>query len=82
MPKRPYKRSPDSIQDENGFIHGPYGSFHPATGQGLPIDAPEEYMREVLIRLIEESIASGPAVPFDMKTWMDEKFGPEEPVED
>jgi antitoxin ParD1/3/4 len=75
MPKRKAQRSADSIQDANGFIHGPYGSFNPVTGEGMPFEAPPEYMHEILRQLIQEGLDSGPAEPFDFDEFMDEMFG-------
>ena len=51
--------------DGSGFIHTPYGSYHPVTGEGLPIDAPKELMREILVALLRDGEESGPAQPFD-----------------
>lgn len=61
--------------DETGFIHTAYGSYHPVTGEGLPIDAPDELMREILTALIHDSLDSGPAVEFDFDEFMKRKFG-------
>lgn len=61
--------------DDAGFIHTDYGSYHPVTAEGLPIDAPDELMRQILIALLRDGEDSGPAVEFDMKRWIVERFG-------
>ena len=33
-------------------------------------------MQEVLRQLIQEALDSGPAEPFDIDAWFEEKFGP------
>jgi len=66
---------PDVEQDGAGVIVTPYGSFNPVTGEGLPIDAPEDLMREILIALIKDGEESGPAEPFDFDDFMGRKFG-------
>ena len=65
---------PGVSQDEDGVIHTPYGSYHPVTGEGLPIDAREELMRAILIALIDDGLESGPAKPFDWDAFMAEQF--------
>lgn len=65
---------PGVSQDEAGVIHTPYGSYDPVTGEGLPIDAPQELMREILFALIDDGLESGPAEPFDWDEFMAEKF--------
>jgi len=60
--------------DESGFINTPYGSYHPVTGVGLPIEAPEELMREILIALLRDGEESGPAEPFDWDKFMAGQF--------
>ena len=54
--------------DDAGFIHTDYGSYHPVTGEGLPVNAPKELMRQILIALIDDGLDSGPAEEFD---WSD-----------
>ena len=66
---------PGVTLDDAGFIHTPYGSYHPVTGEGLPIVAPQELMREILSALIQDGIDSGPAVEFDWDGFMERKFG-------
>ena len=66
---------PGVSQDEAGVIHTPYGSYNPVTGVGLPIDAPEELMREILVALLRDGEESGPAEPFDLDAFMERKFG-------
>ena len=51
--------------DEEGVIQTPYGSYHPTTGEGLPINAPKDLMREILIALIRDGEESGIAKDFD-----------------
>jgi hypothetical protein len=65
---------PGVSQDEAGVIHTPYGSYNPGTGEGLPIDAPEELMRTILIALLRDGEESGPAEPFDWDEFMARKF--------
>lgn len=81
MVKEPYSRAgrnvnliPGVSQDEAGVIHTAYGSYHPVTGEGLPINAPEELMQKILIALIDDSLESGPAEPFDWDKLMAEKL--------
>jgi len=68
-------RIPGVRLDDTGFIHTPYGSYHPATGEGLPIGAPKELMRQILIALIDDGLDSGIAEEFDLDEFMDRKFG-------
>lgn len=63
---------PDVTIDDAGFIHTKYGSYHPVSGEGLPIDAPKELMREILIALLRDGEESGPAEPFDFEEFMRE----------
>jgi len=65
---------PGVSQDEAGVIHTPYGSYNPVTGEGLPIEAPEELMRTILIALLRDGLESGPAEPFDSDAFMAERF--------
>ena len=58
-------RIPGVTLDDAGFVHTAYGSYHPVTGEGLPIDAPDELMRQILIALIDDGIDSGIAEEFD-----------------
>lgn len=64
-----------TMQTPDGVIHTPYGSYHPVTGEGLPIDAPQEFMDDILRELIQQGIDSGPAKRFDWDKFMEEKFG-------
>ena len=64
-------RIPGVRLDEAGFIHTAYGSYHPVTGEGLPIDAPDELMRRILIALIDEGIDSGIAEDFDWDEFLE-----------
>ena len=68
-------RIPGGTLDDAGFVHTAYGSYHPVTGQGLPIDAPDALMRQILVALLRDGEDSGPAVKFDMKPWIAERFG-------
>jgi len=63
---------PGVSQDEAGVIHTPYGSYHPVTGVGLPIDAPEGLMHAILIALLRDGMESGPARPFDFDKFLAE----------
>jgi hypothetical protein len=64
-----------TMQTADGTIHSPYGSFHPVTGEGLPIDAPQEFMDDILRELIQQGLDSGLAEDFDLDEFMREKFG-------
>jgi hypothetical protein len=59
-------RIPGVTLDDAGFVHTPYGSFHPVTGEGLPSGAPNELMRQILIALIDDGLDSGIAEDFDL----------------
>ena len=74
-------RIPGVRLDDDGFIHTVYGTYHPVTGQGLPIDAPDELMRQILIALIDDGIDSGPGKPFDWDAFMERKFGAENAID-
>lgn len=63
--------------DESGIVHTQYGSYNPVTGEGLPIAAPRELMDKILAALLQDGLDSGPAIPFDIDAWFDEKFGAE-----
>lgn len=58
-------RIPGVKLDDAGVVHTAYGSYHPVTGQGLPIAAPDELMRQILIVLIDDGIDSGIAEDLD-----------------
>lgn len=68
-------RIPGVSLDDAGFIHTAYGSYHPVTGEGLPVNAPDELMRQIPIALLRDGEDSGPAEGFDMKQWIVERFG-------
>ena len=68
-------RIPGVTLDDAGFVRTAYGSYHPVTGQGLPIDAPDDLMHQILVALLRDGEDSGPAVKFDMKPWIAERFG-------
>lgn len=61
--------------DDAGFVHTQYGSYHPVTGQGLPIDAPEELMREILLALIDDGLDSPIDEGFDIDEFLAREFG-------
>jgi hypothetical protein len=63
-------RIPGVHLDEAGFIHTEYGTYHPVTGEGLPINAPDELMQKILIALIDDGIDSGPAEGFDLDAFV------------
>ena len=58
--------------DDAGFIHTIYGAYHPVTGEGLPIDAPNELMREIVIALLRDGEESGFAEDFDLNIFLAE----------
>lgn len=60
--------------DEQGTIHTPYGSFHPVTGEGLPINAPKKLMHKILVALIRDGEESEIVDDFDIDRWFDEEF--------
>ena len=62
-------------RDADGRIHSRWGAFNPVTGEGLPIDAPQEFMDEILQELLQEGEDSGPAEPFDFDAFMEEMRG-------
>lgn len=68
-------RIPDVTQDEAGFIHTAYGSYHPVTGEGLAFEMPETLKLEILRALIQDGEDSGPAVEFDWNEFVAERFG-------
>ena len=61
--------------DAAGFVHTAFGSYHPVTGEGLPIDAPAPLMKQILIALIGDGLESGIAEEFDLDEFMERKFG-------
>lgn len=61
--------------DEAGFVHTAYGTYHPVTGEGLPINAPPELMREILLALLRDGEESGPATEFDWDLLLREPSG-------
>lgn len=63
-------RIPGVHLDEAGFIHTEFGVYHPVTGEGLPINAPAELMRKILVALIQDGIDSGPAEEFDLDAFV------------
>lgn len=75
MMDRPKTNYLATMQTPDGVIHSPYGSFHPVTGDGLPIDAPQDFMDDILRELIQQGLDSGPAEPFDLDEFMKKKFG-------
>jgi hypothetical protein len=65
-------RIPGVHLDEAGFVHTQFGTYHPVTGEGLPINAPDELMQKILVALIEDGIESGPAEEFDLDQFVQE----------
>ena len=59
-------RIPGVSLDDAGFVHTPHGTYHPVTGEGLPINAPDELMRAILLALSDDGLASGIAKDFDI----------------
>lgn len=70
-------RIPGVSLDDAGFIHTKYGTYHPVTGEGLPINAPEDLMHRILVALIDDGLDSGIAEEFDIDAWFEERFGKE-----
>ena len=68
-------RIPGVSLDATGFVHTPYGTYHPVTGKGLPIDAPNELMRAILLALIDDGLASGFVDDFDFEEFIEREFG-------
>ena len=68
-------RIPGVTLGDTGFVHTACGSYHPVTGEGLPIDAPAELMRQILVALLRDGEDSGPAEDFDMRRWIAERSG-------
>ena len=64
-------RIPGVTLDDAGYVHTAYGSYHPVTGEGLPINAPDELMRKILIALIDDGIDSGIAEEFDFDEFLE-----------
>lgn len=65
-------RIPGASIDDDGMVHTEYGSYHPVTGKGLPIDAPQSLMREILLALVRDGEDSGPTEEFDWDAFMAE----------
>ena len=53
-------------RDDERIILTPVIAYHPVNGEGLPIDAPDELMRAILLALIDDGLASGIAKDFDI----------------
>ena len=53
-------------------VHTAYGRYHPVTGEGLPIDAPDDLMREILLTLIDDGLESGITEDFDIGAFVAE----------
>ena len=70
----PVNRIPGVTLDDAGFIHTAYGSYHPVTGESLPVNAPDELMRQILIALLRDGEESGTAKEFDMEQWIAERY--------
>lgn len=68
-------RIPGVSLDAAGFVHTPYGTYHPVTGEGLPIDAPDELIRGILLALIDDGLASGIEGDFDIDALMKAEVG-------
>ena len=68
-------RIPGVSLDEAGFVHTTYGTYHPVTGQGLPIDAPEDLMRQILVALTDDGLESLIAEECDIDRSCDDEFG-------
>jgi antitoxin ParD1/3/4 len=64
------------------FIYEKVESGEFATGSEVVREALRQYMHEdakivALRAMIQKSLDSGPARPFDIDAWLEEKFGPE-----
>ena len=64
------------------FIYEKVESGEFATGSEVVREALRQYMHEdakivALRAMIQKSLDSGPAQPFDIDAWFEEKFGPE-----
>jgi antitoxin ParD1/3/4 len=64
------------------FIYEKVESGEFATGSEVVREALRQYMHEdakivALRAMIQMSLDSGPARPFDIDAWLEEKFGPE-----
>lgn len=64
------------------FIYEKVESGEFATGSEVVREALRQYMHEdakitALRAMIQKSLDSGPAHPFDIDAWFEEKFGPE-----
>jgi antitoxin ParD1/3/4 len=64
------------------FIYDKVESGEFATGSEVVREALRQYMHEdakivALRAMIQKSLDSGPARPFDIDAWFEEKFGPE-----
>jgi len=64
------------------FIYNKVESGEFATGSEVVREALRQYMHEdakivALRAMIQKSLDSGPARPFDIDGWFEEKFGPE-----
>ena len=68
-------RIPGVSLDAAGFVHTPYGTYHPVTGEGLPIDAPDELIRGILLALIDDGLASGIVGDFDIDALIKAEVG-------
>lgn len=67
-------RIPGVRIDSDGMIHTEYGSYHPVTGEGLPINAPPAPMQKILQAFIRDGENGGPAKEFDWDAFMSEEF--------
>ena len=63
-------RIPGVRIDDDGMVHTEYGSYHPVTGKGLPIDAPPALMQKILLALARDGEDSGPAENFDWDAFL------------
>ncbi|MFM5947942.1 MAG: hypothetical protein ACKOPM_01750 [Novosphingobium sp.] len=68
-------RIPGVRLDDEGYVHTAYGRYHPVTGEGLPIDAPDELMKQIFIALIDDGLDSGIDEDFDLDKLFEQSFG-------
>ncbi|MBS3930649.1 MAG: hypothetical protein KGZ65_05385 [Sphingomonadales bacterium] len=70
-------RIPGVRLDDEGYVHIAYGRYHPVTGEGLPIDAPDELMKQIFVALIDDGLDSGIDEDFDLDELIEQSSGGE-----
>ena len=61
--------------DDEGYVHTAYGRYHPVTGEGLPIVAPDALMKQIFTALIDDGLDSGIDEDFDLDMLIEQSFG-------